>query len=682
MNTDGLNATARTVRALSMDAIQKANSGHPGLPMGLAELGSLLYGEVLKHAPHDPDWIDRDRFVLSAGHGSMLLYSLLHLSGYKISLDDIKNFRQLGSKTPGHPEYRHSPGVETTTGPLGAGFSNAVGMAVAETMLAATFNTKDHRIIDHYTYALAGDGCMMEGLTSEAASLAGHLALGKLIVFYDSNKISIEGNTSLAFSEDVAARYRAYNWQVLESDAYDLEKIQSLIRQGQRETERPTLIIINSLIGKGSPAKAGTHGVHGAPLGEEEVLAARRELGIPEHQDFYVDPQAEDYFREKQPLWRQQYEQWQQLFRSWAEANPELKKLWDRNMSASGVDTQAGQGNTPVDPPSSLWENVQWPDFPVGESEATRKAGGAVLQKMAELLPNLVGGSADLAPSNNSEMKAHGHYSASERKGRNLHFGVREHAMGGVVNGIALHGGFRAYGATFLVFSDYMRPAIRLAALMGIPVIYLFTHDSIFVGEDGPTHQPVEHLAALRSIPRLSVLRPADSQETVEAWKMAIERRDGPTALILTRQKLGTFRKHDPDWAAGMRRGAYIVKEAEQEVETVILATGSEVNLALEALDKLAQSEPEKARKVRLLSVSEVNKLALLSTEERAELIPPGARILAVEAGSSYSWGLFVNDPADLLCLDDFGASGPGDQVARHMGLSAERLVELLSRKE
>lgn len=655
MNTDGLAASALSVRALTMDAVQKANSGHPGLPMGCAELGSILYGEILKHAPFDPDWIDRDRFVLSAGHGSMLLYSLLHLSGYEVSMEEVQNFRQIGSITPGHPEYGMTPGVETTTGPLGAGFSNAVGMAIAETMLADTFNTADHTIIDHYTYSLAGDGCMMEGITSEAASLAGHLGLGKLIVFYDSNKISIEGDTSLAFSEDVGARFKAYGWQVLEGDAYDLEQINSLVQKAQAETGKPSLIILNSLIGKGAPSKAGTHGVHGAPLGEEEIKAAREALGIPGDKEFFVHPEARNYFKQKQPLWREQWEEWQESFKSWATANPKLKQLWDKYMKGEAV---------PVD-------SIEWPQYQTGESEATRKVSGAALQKIAAAMPNLVGGSADLAPSNNSNLKEYPDYASDSRSGRNLHFGVREHAMGGVTNGIALHGGLRAYAATFLVFSDYMRPAIRLASLMKLPVIYIFTHDSIFVGEDGPTHQPIEQTAALRAIPGLTVLRPADAQEAVEAWKMAVEHSAGPTALVLTRQKLPVFEKSDSDWAANMRKGAYIVKDCDGVPDTVILATGSEVSMALEAAE-------QSSKKVRVVSVFDLKTFQRLAKTERDRLIPPESRVIVAEAGSDQGWGLNVARQHDLFTLGRFGESGPGKAVAEDLGFTAAKLAALI----
>ncbi|MFP4491026.1 MAG: transketolase [Spirochaetaceae bacterium] len=660
MNTKGLEGTAKTVRALSMDAVQKANSGHPGLPMGCAELGSLMYGEVLTHTPKDPSWIDRDRFVLSAGHGSMLLYSLLHLCGYNISRDDLASFRSVGSKTPGHPEYGVTEGVETTTGPLGAGISNSVGMAIAETMLAAQFNTPKHTVIDHYTYTLAGDGCMMEGISSEAASLAGHLGLGKLVVLYDSNKISIEGSTELAFTEDVAARYRAYGWQTLSGDAYDFDGMAELIEQAKGETEKPTLITLTSTIGKGSPNKAGTHGVHGAPLGEEEVKAARRELGIPENEDFYVAPEALKYFEERSASWDKEYERWNTTFAEWAAENPELKKLWDSYFSKGKA-----AGEIPVE--------ADLPVYPEGESEATRKVSGAVLQELAEAVPNLVGGSADLAPSNNTALKKYSDYSKEDRAGRNMHFGVREHAMGGVINGMTIHGGLRVFGATFLVFSDYMRPALRLAALMKLPVIFIFTHDSIYIGEDGPTHQPVEHLAGLRSIPGMKVLRPAGPQETVEAWKIAMEHTEGPTCLILTRQKLPTLAKADVHWKESVRSGAYTVVEPEGSPEVVILATGSEVSLAVEAAKK-------SSKQVRVVSVMDKGAFDRMSRKEMEQLIPSGVRTVVAEAGVSGDWGLYVDNKEDLFTINRFGESGAGAEVAAHLGYTAEALAKLCDR--
>ncbi|MFO7850001.1 MAG: transketolase [Spirochaetia bacterium] len=660
MNKKGLERSALSVRALSMDAVQKANSGHPGLPMGCAELGSLMYGEVLKHTPKDPDWIDRDRFVLSAGHGSMLLYSLLHLSGYNVSKEDIASFRSVGSKTPGHPEYGVTEGVETTTGPLGAGFSNAVGMAIAETMLAQQFNTSEHPIIDHHTYALAGDGCMMEGISSEAASLAGHLGLGKLVIIYDSNKISIEGSTELAFTEDVAARYRAYGWQTLSGDAYDFDGMAELIEQAKGETGKPTLITLTSTIGKGSPNKAGTHGVHGAPLGEDEVKAARREIGIPENEEFYIAPEALEYFKERSASWEKEYDRWNTMFTEWAAKNPELKKLWDSYFSKGKEDSEI-----PAD--------ADLPVYPEGENEATRKVSGAVLQKLAETVPNLVGGSADLAPSNNTALKGYGDYSKGDRGGRNLHFGVREHAMGGIVNGMTAHGGFRVFAGTFLVFSDYMRPALRLSSLMKLPVIFIFTHDSFYLGEDGPTHQPIEHLAGLRSIPGMKVLRPADPQETVEAWKMAMEHTEGPTSLVLTRQKLPVSAKADVNWKESIRSGAYTVHEPDGDPEVVILASGSEVTLSIEAAEKSRKN-------VRVVSVIDKGTFDRMDRKEMAHLIPAGVRTVVAEAGKSEDWGLYVDSKEDLFTLNRFGESGPGKEVAAHLGFTAEALAVLCDR--
>jgi transketolase len=651
MNIEGLQGSALTVRALTMDAVQKAESGHPGLPMGLAELGALLYGEVLKHTPDDPGWIDRDRFVLSAGHGSMFLYSLLHLSGYDVSLDDIKSFRAVGSKTPGHPEYGVTEGVETTTGPLGQGFGNAVGMAIAERMMAERFNTPDHRVIDHFTYALASDGDIMEGISAEAASIAGHLGLGKLIVFYDDNHISIEGDTKLAFSEDVEGRFRAYGWQTLSGDAYDIEGLMELVEKARAETGRPTLIRLSSLIGKGSPNKAGTHGVHGAALGEEEVKASKKALGIPEEQSFYIDPRAPKYFAERAKEWRKKYDDWKKRFDAWASANPDLKKELERWLAPTDVSA------------------VDFPSFEEGKKEATRKISGAVMQEIAKAVPNFIGGSADLAPSNNTLLKEYGDFSREEYTGRNLHFGVREHAMGSITNGIMLHGGLRPFTATFLIFSDYMRPALRLAALMNLPTIHIFTHDSIFVGEDGPTHQPIEQLAGLRSIPGLTVLRPGDPDETVEAWKIALENTSGPTALVLTRQKVVQYPKADDNWQKAARKGAYIVRDSAGSPETVILATGSEVGMALESAEQIGDS-------VRVVSVFDRAALEKMSEKEWRRLVPEGSRVAVAEAGSGAGWGLYVDSRKDLFTLDRFGESGPGNEVAAHLGFTAEKLAE------
>ncbi len=658
MDIKGLQAVALSVRTLSMDAVQKANSGHPGLPLGCAELGALLYGEILKHYPKVPGWPNRDRFILSAGHGSMFLYSLLHLSGYDLSLEDIKNFRQLHSRTPGHPEYGHTPGVETTTGPLGQGIANAVGMAIAERMLAARFNTDTHKIIDHYTYALAGDGCMMEGIASEAASLAGHLGLGKLIVFYDSNRISIEGPTDITFTEDVGKRFEAYGWQVLKGDMYDIAAIANIVSQAKAETQKPTLIILKSIIGKGAPNKQGSHEVHGAPLGADEVRAAKRALGVPEDAEFYIHPDAITYFKARATQFEKAYKEWEQLFSEWSKANPALRQEWDRWMA-----------QTP-----DLYSSLQLPSFKVGDSIATRSASGKCLQAIAKQVPNLVGGSADLAPSNNTALPEFGDFSAANPTGRTLHFGVREHAMGGIANGLRLYGGLRPFCATFLVFSDYMKPAIRLAALMKQPVIYIFTHDSIFVGEDGPTHEPIEQLAALRSIPNLRVYRPGDAEETAWAWKEALHRTDGPTALVLSRQNLEVYPKADPNWQETAQRGAYIVKDSPGKPEVIIVATGSEVSLALKAAEQSGHSH------VRIVSMVCREQFLRQGKEFQQTILPSGARTIVAELGSSLGWEGFVQDRTDLFCLDSFGLSAPGQKVAEALGRGVQHLSQLIKR--
>ncbi|TVQ38299.1 MAG: transketolase [Spirochaetaceae bacterium] len=655
MNTKALEAIALSVRTLSMDAVQAANSGHPGMPMGLAELGALLYGEILSHYPGDPGWPNRDRLILSAGHGSMFLYSLLHLSGYDVSLDDLRSFRQVGSRTPGHPEYGHTAGVETTTGPLGQGVANAVGMAIAESMLAEHFNTRKHTVIDHYTYAIAGDGCMMEGISSEACSLAGHLGLGKLIVFYDSNGISIEGSTELAFTEDVEKRFEAYGWQVLAADAYDVKEIERLVELARNETAKPTLIKLTSIIGKGSPNKAGSADVHGAALGEEEVLATRRALGVGDNDAFYIDPDAVEFFSTRLEKLKREHDEWQEMFVEWAEANPELKQKWDKHFSDG----------------TSLLMRAELPEFAVGDTVATRKASGQTLQALAKSVPHLVGGSADLAPSNNTALPGYGSFTRQSRNGRTLHFGVREHAMGAICNGLSLHGGFRPFCATFLVFTDYMRPAMRLSALMKQPVIYIMTHDSIFLGEDGPTHQPIEHLAAMRSIPNMLVLRPGDAQETSEAWQMALENSQGPTVLALTRQNLTVYEKADASWTRTLRRGAYIVQDCDGVPDVVVVATGSEVNLALEAAAACT-------RQVRVVSMISRELFQRQDRGFRESIVPSGVRAVVAELGVAQGWEGFVRDSADLFVLSDFGASGPAARVAEHFGFTRQRLSDLI----
>lgn len=655
MDNNAVQAIATSVRTLTMDAVQAANSGHPGMPMGMAELGALLYGEVLAHDPADPSWANRDRFVLSAGHGSMFLYSLLHLAGYDIALEDLKNFRQLGYKTPGHPEYGHTAGVETTTGPLGQGLCNAVGLAIAERMVAGRFNTADHTVVDHYTYAIVGDGCLMEGITSEASSLAGHLKLGKLITFYDSNKISIEGSTELAFTEDVAARYAAYGWQVLRGDAYDTDGIRALVKQAKADTARPTLIILASVIGKGSPNKAGSHDVHGAPLGADEVAASKKALGIDAQSMFFVDPAATAFFAARRAELAQAHAAWNATFQAWSAANPGLRAQWDETVGGGF---------------KALLTDIGLPAYTVGDKVATRKASGSALTAAAKMLPHLVGGSADLAPSNNTALPEHGDFSVQNPTGRTLHFGVREHAMAAIANGMALYGGLRPFCATFLVFSDYMRGAMRLSALMQVPVIYVLTHDSIFVGEDGPTHQPIEHLAALRAIPGLRVLRPADAEETNQAWLMALEH-DGPTCLILTRQNLPVTAKADADWPKTMRRGAYVTQEAAGKPEVVVVATGSEVSLAIEAAKR-------SGRAVRVVSMPSRELFEAQDDTFRDAILPPGVPVVTAEAGLSQGWEGIASNRKAVFAINRFGASGPADKVAEYLGFTAAALAELI----
>ena len=654
MNITALEKTALSVRALSIDAIQKANSGHPGLPLGAAELGAVLYGELLRHDPADPAWADRDRFILSAGHGSMFLYSLLHLAGYAdITLDDIKSFRQVGSRAAGHPEYGLVRGIEATSGPLGQGVAMAVGFAAAETMLAARFNTGKHTIVDHYTYALVGDGCLMEGVSGEASSFAAHHGLGKLIVFYDSNKITIDGGTDIAFTEDVAKRYEAYGWQVLHGSMYDFEEIAKLTAAAKAETGKPSIIILTSIIGKGAPNKQNSADAHGAPLGAEEVAAARAHLGIPG--DFYIAPEAVEYFTAKRLAWKKARQDWQALFDAWSQENPEKRKEWD--VFYSGKAALAGL-----------------PVFNAGDKVATRSAGTKALGAIAAANANLVGGSADLKGPNAVGLPSDaGTWSRKNRAGRYIHFGIREFAMAAICNGIVLHGGFRSFCATFMVFSDYLRPALRLSALMKLPVIYVLTHDSIFVGEDGPTHQPIEHLASLRVMPNLRVFRPADAEETVEAWAMAMERTDGPTALALSRQNLTVFPKADPDWKHTIRTGAYIVKQADGTPDAVIIATGSEVGLALEAAGKAA------GKKLRVVSMISRELFESQSAPIRDAIAPPGVRVIVCEAGVASGWERWAK-PEDILSIERFGESGPAAKAAEHLGMTSDALAAIINR--
>ena len=553
MDTKGIAAVAKSIRSLSIDAIQKAKSGHPGLPLGCAELAAILYGEVLKHNPADSKWADRDRFVLSAGHGSMLLYSILHLSGYKVSLDDIKNFRQIGSVCPGHPEFGWTDGVENTSGPLGQGIALAVGMALAESIEAAKFNTAEHKIVDHYTYALCGEGCLEEGVSSEASSFAGHNKLGKLIVFYDQNKISIDGSTDITFTEDIGKRYEAYGWQVLKGDMYDVEGLLKLIEEAKKCSDKPSLIMLKSVIGKFAP-KQGTPVVHGEPLGEADVAETKKALGINPEEFFYVDPQALRYFEDKKAGFAKKEADWNKEFEAWAKENPELAKQW----KASFDGTADGEAEDPV--------------YEIGANVATRSASGDMINAMGLRYSCLVGGSADLKGSNKSGMKCDGGtYTPSNRAGRSIEYGIREFGMASEALGMCAHGGIRPFVATYLVFSDYMRPSIRLASIMKQPVIYDLTHDSIYVGEDGPTHQPIEQLSSLRAIPGVQVLRPGDAEETVVAWHIAMESKDHPVVLALTRQNVPVYEKEDKNWKETIKKGAYVVKNGGEEQTEVLL---------------------------------------------------------------------------------------------------------------
>ncbi len=654
-----LNEAANIVKGLAADAVEKASSGHPGMPIGCAEIGTLLYSEVLKHNPEASEWPDRDRFVLSAGHGSMLLYSLLHLSGYELSLEDLKNFRQLGYATPGHPEYGDTPGVETTTGPLGQGFANAAGMAIAERMLAERYNRPGYEIFDHYTYTIAGDGCMMEGVTSEAASLAGHLGLGKLIAIYDSNDISIEGSTELAFTEDVAARFRAYNWQVIDDvDGHSIEEMRSALNKARLEQDRPALIVARTRIARGAPGKEGSASAHGAPLGEDEVRGLKENIGLPLDEKFYIPDKIREFWQEKMVVKKQEYQAWQKLFQGWQQEFPDLYR-----------DLQQSQE---LKLPGNLEEKITALEFP--EKIATRKASGKVLKLLAEELPYLCGGSADLAPSTKTYLDGKGEIQKDQFAGQNFRFGVREHAMGAVVNGLALHGGLRPFAATFLIFSDYMRPAVRLAALMHQPVIYVYTHDSIFIGEDGPTHQPVEQLESLRLIPGLKVLRPADGEETARAWLTALENKDGPTALILTRQGLPALKKDNP---VDMNRGGYVIRKAEKPA-VIMLASGSEVSLAVAAAEELEQEDIS----CRVISVPDRENFTANLADNNAgpnnagPLKPQSALRVVLEAGVDRGWYQFLGSQDLSFSVEGFGASGPGEEVGRHFGLAAGNIAE------
>ncbi|MGP1529408.1 MAG: transketolase [Treponema sp.] len=659
MNTE-LDAIALSIRSLSIDAIEKAKSGHPGLPLGAAELAAVLYGKILKHNPKNPRWVDRDRFILSAGHGSMLLYAILHLCGYAVSLDDIQSFRQVGSRCAGHPEYGLTEGVEATTGPLGQGISTAVGMAIAEAMLAAQFNTADYTIINHYTYALVGEGCLMEGVSSEASSLAGTLGLGKLIVFYDRNKITIDGSSDIAFTEDIGKRYEAYGWQVLHGSMYAYDDIEQLTVQAQKDP-RPSLIILDSVIGKGAPSVEGKAAAHGSPLGPEKAAEAKKHLGLNPCETFFVAPEAYHYFEKKQEEYTRLEAQWNAHFEAWAKAYPEKRREWDACFTEGGINTEALQ-------------RLALPVFKREEPVATRAASKVALNAFAEACPSIVGGSADLQGPNAVALQNTMPFTAKTPQGRYIHFGIREFAMAAITNGLQLHGGLRAFCATFAVFSDYLRPALRLSALMHLPAIYVLTHDSIFVGEDGPTHQPVETLASLRAIPNVLVLRPADAEETFIAWKVALLQKDRPSCLLLSRQNLPHLDKADADWQNTILRGAYIVKDCAGTPDITIVATGSEVSLACEAAQQLS------TKKIRVVSMLSKELFEVQPTSFRERILGSAAgRIVVVEAGVKQGWEGYTRSNADIFSIDRFGESGPAKKVAEYLGFTAEKLVQRLS---
>jgi transketolase len=643
-----------TIKTLAIDAVQKANSGHPGMPMGAAVMGSVLWGQFLVHDPKAPQWPDRDRFVLSAGHGSMLLYALLHISGYDLPMEELQRFRQWDSKTPGHPEYGHTVGVEVTTGPLGTGFAAAVGMALAERFMAATYNRPGHEIVDHFTYGICSDGDLMEGIAAEAASFAGHLGLGKLIFLYDDNQISIDGPTSLSVTEDVAGRFTAYGWHVLKVDGHDAAAVAAALVEARADSQRPSLICCRTTIGHGSPGRAGTSACHGAPLGADEIAATKLALKWEHAEHFHVPEDVRTIFERQRLAQAEKREAWEARFKAYQEAHPELAAQYNTHLF----------GTVPKDILAKI------PSFPPGGAMATRKAGGKVLTALVEAHPTLLGGSADLAGSNGVEM-ALPSQSRSEPGGRTIHFGVREHAMAGVCNGLALHGGVRVFDATFLVFSDFLRGALRLCALMKLPVVHVFTHDSFWVGEDGPTHQPIEQLMSLRLIPGLYVVRPADARETAAAWRLALQRGpgDGPTAILLTRQDLPTM----PETREAIDEGAYVLWEpngvATADLDGILIATGSEVATALAA----ARALEKQGKRVRVVSMPCWEAFLAQPVSYRDEVLPPAvARRLSVEAGTTFGWSRFAGHQHGI---DHYGASAPGKLLAEKFGFTPEALV-------
>ena len=649
-----------TVRTLSMDAVQKANSGHPGTPMALAPLGYALFTRHMNHDPADPHWPNRDRFVLSCGHASMLLYSCLYLSGYELTLDDLKAFRQWGSKTPGHPEYGHAPGVETTTGPLGQGVGNAVGMAVAEAHLAATFNRDGNDIIDHYTYFICSDGDLMEGVSHESASFAGHFKLGKLIGFYDDNKITIDGSTDLTFTDDTGKRFEAYGWHVLHiDDVNDLDAIDKAVAAAKAEKDRPTMVVTRTHIGFGSPKKQDTASAHGEPLGADEIVATKKALGWPKPDEaFFVPDEALAEWRKTLDKGAKAHSAWNKKHDAYAAAHADDAKELKRRLA----------GELPAN-----WESVV-PSFTAENGAvASRAASQTVLNALVGVLPELIGGSADLTPSNGTAVKTWKNFAPGDYDKRYMHFGIREHGMGSIMNGMALHGGLMPFGGTFLIFSDYMRPPIRLASLMGQQVIFIYTHDSIGLGEDGPTHQPVEQLSALRAIPGITVIRPADASETAEAWKVAIKHKHGPVCLVLTRQKLGFIDRTKYAPAAGLAMGGYVIADADdKKPDVVLLSSGSEVGLIMTAREKLADA----GVKARVVSLASHELFALQSKEYQASVLPAGVPRVAIEAAHPMSWYRWVGANGVVIGIERYGASAPYETIYKELGLTVDKLVE------
>ncbi|MFS0862888.1 transketolase [Fredinandcohnia sp. 179-A 10B2 NHS] len=650
--------TINTIRTLSIDAVENANSGHPGMPMGAAPMAYTLWAKEMNHNPSNPNWFNRDRFVLSAGHGSMLLYSLLHLFGYDVTMEDLKNFRQWGSRTPGHPEFGHTPGVEATTGPLGQGIAMAVGMAMAERHLAETYNKDKFEVVNHYTYGICGDGDLMEGVSAEAASLAGHLKLGRLIVMYDSNDISLDGDLNLSFSESVEDRFKAYGWQVIRvENGNDTEEIQKALKEAKADLNRPTLIEVKTVIGFGSPNKSGKSASHGAPLGKDEIALTKASYGWNNEEPFFVPSEVAELTQQFVTTGQEKESVWNDLFAEYKKAYPELAEQFEAAL----------EGKLPENWVEAL------PTFEAGSSIATRDSSGKALNAAASVIPQLIGGSADLAGSNKTLITSEKNYGIDSFAARNIWFGVREFAMGAAINGMALHGGVKVFGATFFVFSDYLRPAIRLAALMKLPVTYVFTHDSIAVGEDGPTHEPVEQLAALRAMPGLSILRPAEAKETVAAWRLAIESTDTPTALVLTRQGLPTLALDDETVYEGVKKGAYVVSEANGDVQGLLLATGSEVSLAI-----AAQQELEKEGIfVSVVSMPSWDRFEQQSAEYKESVLPKNVKArLAIEMGSPLGWREYIGDAGKVLAVNQFGASAPAKKLLAEYGFTVENVVK------